>query len=240
MSTNRSPRAIDLQTAAEVVALPAPAVEALASAGYLAATDGTGGAVFELADLKAFVARNADNGAGGSLQPSASNRSHRRSAPGGPLQRSLTPDLDPQELVDLLDERAEHMASRLLKMYATVFPQAQSWPAAMQKKFVQKTKDRFEAILAIAALGDRFQPEFVEDLQAIGASAARSGVGLPQILTMLRVSRDLVVQNAIDLAENGERHGGHALSLLLTRILPAMDRIGDALTAGYWEAMFPA
>ncbi|HMC40652.1 MAG TPA: hypothetical protein VKI19_13380, partial [Acidimicrobiales bacterium] len=65
-------------------------------------------------------------------------------------------------------------------------------------------------------------------------------VKLPQILTMLRVSRDLVVQNAIDLADSGERHGGYALSLLLTRILPAMDRLGDALTAGYWEAMFPA
>lgn len=214
--------------AAEVVSLPPDTVRALAAAGYLAASwpsDGNGGSDgsprFELADLKAFVARNADNGSGGTLHP------------------SLSPDLDPEELVDLLDERAEHMAARLLKMYATVFPQAKSWPASLQSKFVQRTKDRFEAMLAITALGDRLQPEFLQDLESIGASAARSGVGLPQILTMLRVSRDLVVQNAIDLAENGERHGGYALSLLLTRILPAMDRIGDALTAGYWEAMFP-
>jgi hypothetical protein len=51
------------------------------------------------------------------------------------------------------------------------------------------------------------------------------------------MSRDLVVQNAVELAGDGERHGGFALSLLLTRILPAMDRISDALTEGYWETL---
>ncbi len=222
MSTHHSSKRLDMETAAALVALPPAAMEALAAAGYLAASlEPQGHPAFELADLKAFVARNADNGSGGRLP------------------RALNPDLDTDELVELLDERAEHMAARLMKMYATVFPQAGTWSAATQSKFVQRTKGRFEAILAIATLGDRFEPEFVEDMQAIGASAARNGVKLPQMLTMLRVSRDLVVQNAIDLAENGERPGGHALSLLLTRILPAMDRIGDALTVGYWEAMFP-
>lgn len=227
MSTHRTPTFLDADTAAEVVALTPAAVRALASAGYLATSHSPGGRGqvngnprFEMADLKAFVARNAGNGSGGTI-------------------RSISPDLDPEELVDLLDKRAEHMAARLLKMYATVFPPAKAWSASMQAKFVRKTKDRFEAMLAITALGDRLEPEFLQDLEAIGASAARGGVELPQILTMLRVSRDLVVQNAIDLAENGERPGGHALSLLLTRILPALDRIGDALTAGYWEAMFP-
>ena len=221
MSTHPPFKTIDLEAAAEVVGLPRNAVEALASAGYLAASPGMDGPCFEMADLKAFVARNADHGSG------------------QVLRHALSPDLETEELVGLLDERAEHMATRLLKMYATVFPQAESWPPAMQKKFVQRTKDRFEAMLSIAALGDRLEPQFLAELHEIGASAARAAVGLPQILTMLRVSRDLVVQNAIDLAADGERHGGHALSLLLTRILPAMDRIGDALAAGYWEEMFP-
>lgn len=223
MTTHRSPTLLDLEEAAREVALPPAALEALMHAGYLtdSSEDGSRPA-FELADLKAFVARNAGNGSGGHLQ------------------RSLSPDLAPHELVDLLDERAEHMAIRLLKMYSTVFPQALRWPESTQTKFVQRTKTRFEAILATAALGDRLEPEFVDYLQAIGASAARSGVRLPQILTMMRVSRDLVVQNAVDLAENGERHGGHALSMVLTRILPAMDRIGDALAAGYWETISPA
>jgi PAS domain S-box-containing protein len=53
---------------------------------------------------------------------------------------------------------------------------------------------------------------------------------------ILRISRDLVVQTAIELSESGGRHAGLALSLVLTRILPAMDRLTDALAQGYWEA----
>lgn len=222
MSTHPSPQRLDLDTAAELVAVPPSALAALAGAGYLPAPHDDGaGPTFEMADLKAFVARNADNGSGGALRS------------------SFSPDLEPQELVRLLDERAEHMALRMLKMYVTVFPQAAAWPATRQHQFVQRTKSRFEAMLAVTALGDRFDDDFLEDLRTIGAAAARSRVKLPQILTMLRVARDLVVQNAIELAEDDERPGGYALSLLLTRILPAMDRLGDAITAGYWEAMFP-
>jgi hypothetical protein len=229
MSRAPRPSGLDLHHAADVVELPETALAALAGAGYVAADQDPGGErTFQLPDLKAFVARNADNGTGGVLPPP-------------PPVADLEPaaDLEPEELVGLLDERAEHMALRMLKMYATVFPQVVGWSEARQAKFVVRTKARFEAILAVAALGDSIAPELVEDLRAIGHSAARHGVELPQVLTMLRVSRDLVVQNAIELAEDGERHGGHALSLLLTRILPAMDRLGDALTEGYWAAVAP-
>jgi hypothetical protein len=223
MTTHHLPEHLDLQTAAGTVSLPADAVEALVAAGYLAVAHPVGPEPrFQLPDLKAFVARNSDNGSGGAIH------------------RALNPDMEPEELVDLLDERAEHMAARLLKMYEIVFPQARSWSPERQAKFVLRTKERFEAILAIAALGEKFDPGLIHELEQIGAASARSNVKLPQILAMLRVSRDLVVQNAIDLAASGDRHGGHALSLLLTRILPAMDRLSDALTAGYWEAMFPA
>jgi PAS domain S-box-containing protein len=54
---------------------------------------------------------------------------------------------------------------------------------------------------------------------------------------VLRISRDLVVQTAVELAEEGGRHWGLALSLLLTRVLPAMDRLTDSLAQGYWAAM---
>ena len=223
MDNDRTPLRIDIEAAAAEIGLPPNALEALVVAGYLAAgADPSGGHLrFDRAELKAFVARNADNGAGGEFH------------------RSLSPALEPQELVALLDQRAEHMASRLLKMYSTVFPQAAGWSADRQHRFVQITKRRFEAILAIATLGDPIDPSLRDDLERIGASAAKAGVKLPQILTMLRVARDLVVQNAIDLAEIDDRQGSQALSLLVTRILPAMDQLGDALTAGYWEAMFP-
>ena len=39
------------------------------------------------------------------------------------------------------------------------------------------------------------------------------------------------------MAEERGRHWGLALSLLLTRVLPAMDRLTDALAQGYWAAI---
>ena len=220
---NTPPQSIDTTTAASVVALPADAVEALAAAGYIDSGTPPGeGRRFNLTDLKAFIARNADNGAGTELR-----------------HHIFESDLDPDELIELLDERTEHMALRMLKMYSTVFPQVASWPIERQSYFVQRTKDRFEAIMAVA-LGNDFDDEFLADLHRIGANAARRGVKLPEILVLLRISRDLVVQNAIEIAGEGERHGAFALSLLLTRILPAMDQLSDTLAAGYWQAMFPA
>jgi hypothetical protein len=145
--------------------------------------------------------------------------------------------LEPEELIDLLGDRAEEMARRMLRLCAEVFPDAARWTARQQAKFVRITKARFESILAVAALGTQRDAGFYAELYDIGASAARSGTALPDLLLLLRMSRDLVVQNAVELAGVGDRPGGFALSLLLTRILPAMDRISDALTEGYWEAL---
>lgn len=217
---NTPPQSLDTNQAASVVALPTQAIEALAEAGYIDSGSVPGQSRrFNLTDLKAFVARNADNGAGTELR-----------------QHIFEPDLDPAELIEMLDERTEHMALRMLKMYATVFPQVQNWSIERQSHFVLRTKERFEAIMAVA-LGDDFDEEFLTDLRRIGSNAARRGVELPEILVLLRISRDLVVQNAIEIAGQDDRHGSFALSLLLTRILPAMDRLSDTLAAGYWQAV---
>lgn len=217
------PHSLDTEAAAAVVGLPAATVDALAAAGYIDTSPGSGAeGRFNLADLRAFVARNAANGAGAAAR-----------------RRLLDSDLAPHELVELLDGRTEHMALRMLKMYSTVFPQVKRWPIERQSAFVKETKERFDAIMTVA-LGEEFDDELLRDLRTIGARAARRGVKLPEILLLLRISRDLVVQNAIELAGEGERHGAAALSLLLTRILPAMDRLGDTLAAGYWESMFPS
>jgi PAS domain S-box-containing protein len=57
------------------------------------------------------------------------------------------------------------------------------------------------------------------------------------LLVVLRISRDLVVQTAVEVAEERGRHWGLALSLLLTRVLPAMDRLIDAVARGYWQTV---
>jgi hypothetical protein len=237
------PTFLELDSAAALLELPSPAVNALVESGYLAAARfDAAGPMFQLSELKAFLARNADNGAGAGLLEMALSVAARQSVDQvdhtDPEDRGRTEahtELAPDELLDLLDERAEHMALRVFKIFSTVFPEAANWPIGKQGAFVQQAKGRFEAILAVTELGSSVDDALFDELRQIGASAARTGTALPHLLVLLRMSRDLMVQNAVELAEADGRNGGFALSLLLTRILPAMDRLSDALANGYWE-----
>jgi PAS domain-containing protein len=203
---------LSLNEAARYLGISPEAVLAVAEAGYLAA-DGDGVA---LVDLKAFMARNADNGAGNLFE--------------------LEPDaVDPEELLGELDIRADEMARRALEVFRAAFPEAASWTLSEQARWVEQAKARFEAILAVTGQGVAVDDALVGDLREVGASAAHAGSPLPQLLVTLRISRDLVVQTAVELAEERGRHWGLALSLVLTRVLPAMDRLTDALAQGYWS-----
>src|SRR5438270_859316 len=86
-------------------------------------------------------------------------------------------------------------------------------------------------------MSDRVGKSRLVGLEEVGATAASTGSPLPQLLVVLRISRDLVVQAAVEVAEERGRHWGLALSLLLTRILPAMDRLIDAVARGYWQTV---
>lgn len=213
-----TPHHLDLPAAADYLDLDEATVRALVAAGYLPAETPDG---FAVVDLKAFVARNADGGSG--------NFADLLAEPAG--------DAGPQELLDALDSRSDEMARRSLEIFSGVFPAAKRWPLARQARFIEASRGRFEAILAVTGSGSVVDESLVGDLNDVGAAAAWSGSPLPELLTVLRISRDLVVQTAVELAEERGRHWGLALSLLLTRVLPAMDRLVDALAKGYWDAI---
>ncbi len=211
---------VTLQQAAELLQLPVDAVRALLGANYLAASrEGPDGPEFAMGDVKAYLARNADNGSGNLLDA---------------LERA---NVDPQALLDALDGKSEEMARRAFEIFSSVFPESSAWSMTEQGRFIDQAKARFEAILAVTGQGAEVDEALVGDLQDVGASAAWAGSPLPQLLVVLRISRDLVVQTAVELAEERGRHWGLALSLLLTRVLPAMDRLTDSLAQGYWAAM---
>lgn len=198
--------------------LPVEAVRALATAGYLK-TDGrddTGeGPAFSLSDLKSFGARNADGGTS-----------------------ILVPeDADPTELLEALEGRSAEMARRALDIFCVAMPETAIWTAEEQQHFVDQSTARFEAILAVTRAGRDVDESLVDDLRGVGAAAAWAGSPLPQLLVVLRISRDLVVQTAVEIAEAQGRGSSQALALLLTRVLPAMDRLTDALAQGYWSAV---
>src|SRR5439155_7554567 len=91
-------------------------------------------------------------------------------------------DLDSQALLDALDGRAEDMARRALDLLVAFFPDAGRWSLTAQARFIANARDRFEAILAVAALGDDVDDELIDDLAAVGADAARSLGSLPELL----------------------------------------------------------
>src|SRR5437764_3461315 len=212
-------RLVGLDEAATLLDLTAAGVSALVGAGYLRASlDGPDGPQFALGDLKAFVARNADSGAGNLFDEA-----------GEPA--------DPQALLTALDGRSEEMARRAYEIFSAAFPEASSWSLGERARFIEQARNRFEAILAVTGQGEEVDEALVGDLEEVGATAASSGSSLPQLLIVLRISRDLVVQTAVELAEERGRHWGLALSLLLTRVLPAMDRLIDAVARGYWQTV---
>ena len=197
--------------------MPPDGVRALAGAGYLRpVTEGPDGPRFALGDVKAFLARVAGQAVDDLFSED----------PAG---------VDPQALLDALDGRAEEMARRAYDIFQTVFPDAARWTLTEQARFVEQARGRFEAILAVTAHGEDI--DLAGELEEVGAVAAWSGQSLPQLLVVLRISRDLVVQTAVEVAEERGRHWGLALSLLLTRILPAVDRLTDAIAQGYWAAV---
>ena len=210
---------VTLPEAAAYLNVPPETVRGLLEARFLEATDeGSDGPLLALVDVKAFLARNADNGAGN-------------------LVVTEPDSADPEALLAALDGRSEEMARRAFDIFGAVFPEAQGWSLRQQARFVEQAKGRFEAILAVTGQGAEVDEALVDDLQDVGAAAAWDGSPLPQLLVVLRISRDLVVQTAVELAEERGGHWGLALSLLLTRVLPAMDRLTDALAQGYWAAV---
>jgi PAS domain S-box-containing protein len=218
--TERSGNTYDLPAAAAMLGLTVESVEALVQAGYLQPASrarADGGPSFALGDLKAFLARNSGE------------------SPTDPFEDDL--EIDPQSLLDALDGHSDEMARRAYDIFTTVFPEASTWTLTEQARFIEQARKRFEAILAVTGQGEEVDEALVGDLQDVGASAAWSGSPLPQLLVVLRISRDLVVQTAIELAEERGRHWGLSLSLLLTRVLPAMDRLTDAIAQGYWAAV---
>jgi PAS domain S-box-containing protein len=196
--------------------LPVEAVRALATAGYLRISGDDGrGPSFSVADVKGFLARNADGGS-----------------------TILVPaDADPTELLEVLEGRSGEMARRALDIFRTVTPETSIWTAEEQQRFVDQSAARFEAILAVTRAGEEVDQSLLEDLRDVGASAAWAGSPLPELLVVLRISRDLVVQTAVEVAEARGQGSSQALALLLTRVLPAMDRLTDALAQGYWSAV---
>ncbi|MBA2281156.1 MAG: PAS domain S-box protein, partial [Acidimicrobiia bacterium] len=223
MSERRGrPDSLGAVEAGEVLGLAPTVVVALADAGYVHPSDGPpGDPRFALGDLKAFQARVVEGATVGPAWP--------LSVEDGAF--------DASELVAALEGRAVEIGNRALALLATLLPEAAGYDDAQRARFLTEAVDRIEAIIALCARGPQGGEPIELDLAEIGADAAHAGVALPGVLLALRLSRDVVVQTAIEISEARGRHWGLALSVVLNRVLPAIDRLADAAARGYWEAV---
>jgi hypothetical protein len=207
-----------LQEAASLLRLPPESVSGLVNAGYVRAAQSVDSEPrFALGDIKAFLARNGDG------DPSVD------------VVEATYGDLDLQRLLDALAARSEDMARRAHDLLVVAFPEASGWPDERRARFLAEAQARFEALVAVAAIGEGVDVDLIEELRCIGAEAAAMKTPLHELLMVLRISRDLLVQTSVEVAEELGRHWALALSLLLTRVLPGIDRLTDAIAAGYWQ-----
>ena len=139
-------------------------------------------------------------------------------------------------LLAALSERAADMAQRGVDVYRAAFPgSTEGWATVDELAFLDQSKERFETIVAITRLG--IDGDGGADLEVVGAGAAWSEESLPQLLMVLRISRDLAVQTAVELAVERGRYWGGALAVVITRLLAAIDQLTDAVARGYWQTM---
>jgi PAS domain-containing protein len=206
--------------AGEVLGLPADVVRALADAGYLHPSCLVGlSPRFAMTDLKAFQAR-VDDGGG---------------APGPTWDLTVDDDLE-RVILDAVRARVPRMARRTYELFVATVPDAPT-DDALRRRFEAEAAERIGAIIEVCARGPIGDEPLLDDLAGIGADAARHGVPLPGVLVALRTTRDLLVQTAVEAAEQRGRHWGLALTVVLTRVLPSIDRLSDAIARGYWEAV---
>ncbi|HEX4901418.1 MAG TPA: ATP-binding protein [Acidimicrobiales bacterium] len=211
------PRLVSVPEAADALGLPVSGVEALAGAGYLHLD---GERRVSLSEVKAFQARNTA-GSGETADEL--------------LGAIGAADEDAEAILDILERSVDDMARRAADIVASTFPDAR-WSATERDRFERQTRARFEAIVAVTR-SETADDELLEDLADAGGAAAFAGAPLPEVLLALRISRDLLVQAAVGAAEELGQLRSIALAVVLTRVLPVLDRLTDTVTRGWWSAV---
>ena len=217
-SHSPDPRPLSVAQAAAYLGLPPDAVRALVDAGFLQPVDDQpGGPRLALAELRAFMVWNVDQG-------------------GDDVIDVDVEAAGPEALRHALDGRSEEMAQRVFDTFSRVFPEAQAWSPSEQARFVDRAQRRLRLVLALTGPGTDVDEAVAGELESVGA-AGWDAAPLPQMLVVLRISRDLMVQAAVEMAADRGRHWALALSVFLTRVLPAVDSLTDSLAQEYWSAV---
>ncbi len=202
---------LNLAEAARWLNIDDDALKALARARFIKQEDSGD---FALTDLKAFSARNSDSATVGVPQSG-----------------------DIQDIIDGLDTEIEEFALRAQAIFSKAVVETRQWTEAQRSEFVQQARARFGAILAVMSQGTQVDSALRRDLQDVGANAAGAGASLPHLELILRISRDLLLQRSMKLAEQSNGRLNSAVDAFIARLLPAIDNLLDAISSGFWRAL---
>lgn len=139
-------------------------------------------------------------------------------------------------LVEELGEYGDELAERAYERFSDRFPKAREWSEQSRARFRRQARGRFDAVLAVMLEGADVGEALSEDLQLVGAQAAQGGSSMAELAVMLRISRDVIVELTLELAEDDEAFRS-GLPEVLGRLLPAVDALTDALSVGYWTSL---
>lgn len=219
--------------AAEILGLSPIGVIALHEAGFLVVAEGIEASetTFLLTDVKALSARLTGVASEESIEATFREEMDFFDE----LEMEASAPVDLTVLVALLNEQSGDMAARAYISLCRVYEPASSWTIEQRARFIDQTSARFEAIFAMVMAGDDI--DLAGELSDVGAVAAASGSSLPELLATLRISRDLIVDSAVELLEMSPQQWAEAFPALVARILPTIDRLTDAISRGYWAAL---
>jgi PAS domain S-box-containing protein len=204
--------------AADALGLPVTGVVALVEAGYLPRESEE---LIPLSEVKAFQARNAAGA---------------EDTDDDVLRGFDAAGADAEAILDLLERSVDDMARRAANIMSGAFPEAAAWRPEQRASFERQARARFEAIVALTR-SETADEDLLEELADAGGAAAFAGAPLPQVLLTLRISRDLLVQAAVSAAEELGQLRSIALAVVLTRVLPVLDRLTDTVARGWWTAV---
>jgi PAS domain-containing protein len=152
-------------------------------------------------------------------------------APAKPQGIATSGALGLTSLLDSLDDLSDTLSRRAYEMFAEAMPDTRQWTEGQVQTFIEQAKGRFGAVLAVVEQGAQVDEALAQDLEAVGTEAARAGSSLPHLLLVLRISRDLLIDSAIRMTVGNEK----LLQEFQARLLPAIDRLSDAIATGFWS-----
>ena len=71
---------------------------------------------------------------------------------------------DTKELLDVLASRSDEMALRAYDIFAAAVPETALWTVEERHRFIDQSRKRFEAILAVTGQGAHVDEALVADL----------------------------------------------------------------------------